>query len=64
MAFDSIKAGLKVITRIGQRAGLIHSVTRHPVTRAVLAVVIAPEGVNDPDDYIVTSSRNLRALAA
>lgn len=64
MAFDSIKVGLKVLTRIGQRAGLIHSVTRHPVSRRVIAVIIAPEGVINPDEYIVTSARNLRALAA
>ncbi|AZS06721.1 hypothetical protein HOU95_gp086 [Streptomyces phage Hiyaa] len=60
MAFDSIKAGLKVITRIGGKAGAIHSITRHPVTRSVLAVIIAPEGVIDPNDFIVTSARNLR----
>jgi hypothetical protein len=61
MAFDSIKAGLKVITRIGRQVGAIHSVTRHPVSRRILAVVIAPEGVTDPDEFVVTSARNLRA---
>ena len=61
MAFDTIKTGLQVVTRIGRRHGLVSSVTRHPITRAVLAVVIAPEGVSDPDDYIVTSARNLLA---
>lgn len=62
MAFDTIKAGLKVITRIGQTGGTIDRIVRHPVTRAVLAVIIAPEGVTDTDDYIVTSARNLRAV--
>jgi len=60
MAFDSIKAGLKVVTRIGQTGGTIDRIVRHPVTRSVLAVVIAPEGVTDSNDYIVTSARNLR----
>lgn len=61
MAFDSIKAGLKVITRIGRQVGSVHSVTRHPVSRRVLAVIIAPEGVANEDEFIVTSARNLRA---
>lgn len=62
MAADTIKSGLKVITRIGQVAGIIDSITRHPVTRAVMAVIIVPEGGSgDPDDNIVTSLRNLRA---
>lgn len=62
MAADTIKAGLAVITRIGGVAGVINSVTRHPVTRAVLSVVVVPEGsTGDPDDNIVTSLRNLRA---
>lgn len=62
MAFDTIKAGLQVVTRNGRVAGAISAVTRHPVTRAVLAVIIAPEGVTDSQDYIVTSARNLRAV--
>lgn len=62
MAFDTIKAGLQVITRNGRMVGAISAVTRHPVTRAVLAVVIAPEGTADPQDFIVTSARNLRAV--
>lgn len=61
MAFDTIKAGLKVITRTGKTAGIIQAITRHPVTRSVLAVIVAPEGVVDAQDYIVTSARNLRA---
>lgn len=60
MAFDTIKAGLNVITRMGRKAGYIYSVTRHPITRAVLAVVIVPEGVTNYDDFIVTSARNLK----
>lgn len=62
MAFDTIKAGLKVVTRIGQKDGTIDRIVRHPVTRAVLAVIIAPDDVIDPDEYIVTSARNLRAV--
>lgn len=61
MAFDSIKSGLRVITRKGRLSGYIYGVTRHPVTRAVLAVTIVPEGVVDADEFIVTSARNLRA---
>ncbi len=64
MANDLIKPGFAVITRIGHKTGLIESVRRHPVTRAICAVVIRPEGVEDPLDYIVTSSRNLRPLEA
>lgn len=64
MAIDLIKPGVQVITRIGQLAGSIASVTRHPVSRRVLAVIIRPEGVADPQDYVVTSTRNLRPLAA
>lgn len=60
MAFDSIKAGLQVITRSGV-AGMIASVIRHPVSRNVLAVVVAPEGVVDPQDYVVAGHRHLRA---
>jgi hypothetical protein len=64
MAFDSIKAGLKVITRIGRQTGSVHAVTRHPISRRVLAVVIAPEGVTDEDEFFVTSPRNIRPMAA
>ena len=59
MAFDSIKAGLKVITRT-RINGTISAITRHPVTRSILAVIVAPEGVTDPQDFIVTSARSLR----
>ena len=62
MAFDTIKAGLKVITR-GRVAGAVKSIIRHPVTRDVLAVIVAPEGVTNPDEYIVAGSRHLRAAA-
>ena len=63
MAADTIKAGLNVVTRIGGVAGVIESITRHPVTRSVLAVIIVPDGGNggDPLDNIVTSLRNLKA---
>jgi len=64
MAFDTIKTGVRVLTRIGRQRGSVHAVTRHPVTRAVTAVTIVPEGVTDEADYIVTSPRNLRPLAA
>lgn len=61
MAFESIKAGLKVITR-GGVAGAIASVIRHPVSRNVLAVIIAPvDGTGDPMDNIVAGTRHLRA---
>ncbi len=62
MAFDTIKIGIQVLTRIGRRNGSVHSVIRHPVTRSILAVVIAPVGVVDPDEYIMTSARNLQAV--
>lgn len=61
MALDSIKAGLKVVTRNRSVAGYVYSVTRHPITRAVLAVLIVPEGVTEYDEFIVTSARNLKA---
>lgn len=62
MAFDSIKNGLQVVTRIGKVAGSVDRIVRHPITRAVLAVVIAPVGVTNSEDYIVTSARNLSAV--
>lgn len=62
MAFDTIRAGIKVLTRTGNKAGSIESFTRHPLTRAVVAVIIRPEGENDPQEFIVTSARNLRAV--
>lgn len=62
MASDLVKPGFAVITRIGQTGGVIDAIRRHPVSRAILAVVVRPEGVADPEDYIVTSVRNLRPL--
>jgi hypothetical protein len=64
MANDLIKPGFAVITRIGHKTGLIDSIRRHPISRAIVAVVIRPEGVTDPDEYFVTSPRNLRPLEA
>ncbi len=60
MANDLIKPGVSVVTRIGSRAGMIESITRHPITRAVLAVIIRPEDARTDDDLFVTSARNLR----
>lgn len=63
MAFETIKAGLRVITR-GGVAGAIASVIRHPVTRNVLAVIVAPEGnVGDSSEYIVAGTRHLKLAA-
>lgn len=62
MAFDTIRAGIKVLTRHGRTAGVIESFTRHPVTRSIVAVVIRPEGVTNQNEFIVTSARNLRAV--
>lgn len=72
MAFDSIKAGLRVFTNarisskggtLGGSEGVIATVTRHPVTRAILFVVL-DAGTDDPGDNIVVSPRNLRAVTA
>lgn len=74
MAFDTIKAGLKVFTNArasrkggtigGGLEGVINSVIRHPLSRNILAVIVAPEGVSNPDEFVVVSARNLRPLAA
>jgi len=64
MANDLIKPGVAVLTRLGRVAGVIDSVTRHPLTRRVVAVIIRPEGVDVRDDFLVTSARNLRPIAA
>ncbi len=77
MAFDTIRAGIKVFTNArafirngrigtvgGNLEGVIDRVIRHPLSRNILAVVVAPDGVTDPDRYVVVSARNLRERTA
>lgn len=68
MAFDTIKAGLKVFTatRIGRGGGsrggvegIIASIIRHPLSRDVLAVIVDP-GTGNEEDRVVVRPRWLR----
>lgn len=63
MAIELIKPGIAVITR-GGVAGVIDSVSRHPVTRRVLAVLVQPVGVTDRDDFVMAGIRHLRPVPA
>ena len=72
MAFDTIRAGIKVFTNArasrkggfyGGSEGIIADIIRHPVTRNILAVIL-DAGTGDPDDNVVVAARNLRLAAA
>lgn len=72
MAFDTIRAGIKVFTNgratqsggvVGGTEGVIDSVIFHPVSRAILAVLINT-GSDDPDDRVRVNPRHLRQAAA
>lgn len=72
MASSSIKAGLKVFTakRVlkdgtarGGVKGVIDSIIRHPLSGAIIAVILNT-GSTDPDDRVVVSPRWLLAETA
>lgn len=71
MSLDSIRTGLKVVTRtrIGRAGGarggvegVISAITRHPVTRKIVSVVIDP-GTGNEDDQVVADPRWLKLAA-
>jgi hypothetical protein len=62
MSTDLIIPGVKVRTR-GGVSGNIDSIVRHPLSRSVLAVIVMPTGVTNPDDRIVAGTRHLKAIA-
>lgn len=57
-----IRTGLRVATRRGKVTGRVHSVTRHPITRKITAVILDTDG--NEDNRVMTSAANLRQLAA
>jgi len=72
MAFDTIKAGLKVITASrthktgrgfifvkGGTSGVVSAILRHPVTRAITGVIL-DMGTGDSDDNVVVPATALR----